>query len=56
MKLVWHFDMLRADLDEPGAFDVWDPADNLHHVKAFNTWDKLPLMCKLTPLNRDQTL
>src|SRR6201999_3484271 len=49
-SLLWHFDIERADL--PG-FDIWDPADNLQHVKAFNTWDKPPLWCKLTPVKRD---
>jgi cytochrome P450 len=49
-SLLWHFDIERADL--PG-FDIWDPADNLSHVKAFNTWDKPPLWCKLTPVKRD---
>lgn len=50
--LVWHFDIERADLDAPGAFDIWDPSDNLKHVRAFNTWDKPPLMCRLKPVVR----
>ncbi|OCL05723.1 cytochrome P450 [Glonium stellatum] len=49
-SLLWNFDIERADL--PG-FDIWDLEDNLKHVKAFNTWDKPPLMCKLTPVKRD---
>ena len=49
-NLLWHFDVERADQD--GGFDVWDPAGNLQHVKAFNTWNKPPLMCRLTPVRR----
>jgi cytochrome P450 len=52
MCIVWHFDIRRADLDSPDAFDIWDPTGNLRHVKAFNTWNKPPLMCKLTPVKR----
>ena len=51
-RVVWHFDIRRADLDGPNPFDIWDPDDNLKHVKAFNTWNKPPLMCKLTPVQR----
>jgi cytochrome P450 len=49
-SLLWNFDIERADL--PG-FDIWNPEDNLRHVKAFNTWNKPPLTCKLTPVKRD---
>ncbi|KAI1850330.1 hypothetical protein JX266_004188 [Neoarthrinium moseri] len=49
-NLLWHFDVERADRDAP--VDVWDPANHLQHVKAFNTWNKPPLMCKLTPVKR----
>ncbi|ORY07018.1 averantin oxidoreductase [Clohesyomyces aquaticus] len=51
-NLLWHFDIERADLDTPGAFDIWNPANELQHVKAFNTWDKPPLMCRLRPVVR----
>lgn len=46
-NLLWHYDLKRSDLEKPGALDVWDPADDLKHVRAFNTWNKPPLMCKL---------
>lgn len=49
-NLLWHFDIERADLDEP--VDVWDPSDDLKHIKAFNTWNKPPLWIKLTPVKR----
>lgn len=49
-NLLWHFDIRRADLDD--GFDIWDPAGSLQHVRAFNTWNKPPLMCKLTPVKR----
>ncbi|KAF2728142.1 averantin oxidoreductase [Polyplosphaeria fusca] len=52
-NLLWHFDIERADLDEPGAFDIWDPTDNLKHVRAFNTWDKPALRCRLKPVQRE---
>lgn len=48
-NLLWHYDLERADLDEAGAFDVWDPAGDLKHIMAFNTWNKPPLMCRLRP-------
>ena len=51
-NLLWHFDIERADLQTPRAFDIWDPSDEIQHVKAFNTWNKPPLMCKLTPVPR----
>lgn len=49
-NLLWHYDIERSDLD--GGFDVWDPAGSLKHVRAFNTWNKPPLMCRLTPVKR----
>jgi cytochrome P450 len=49
-NLLWHFDVQRADTAAP--VDIWDPAADLKHVKAFNTWSKPPLMCKLTPVRR----
>lgn len=51
-NLLWHFDLERADLDEPGTFDIWDIKDDLKHVKAFNTWNKPPLMTRLRPVVR----
>lgn len=51
-NLLWHFDLERADLDEPGAKDIWDPTGDLQYVKAFNTWNKPPLMCRLRPVAR----
>lgn len=50
-NLLWHFDVARSDLDN-GASDIWDVMGNLQHVKAFNTWNKPPLMCRLTPVRR----
>lgn len=49
-NLLWHYDLERSDLDQPGADDVWDPSGDLQHVRAFNTWNKPPLMCRLTPV------
>lgn len=51
-NLLWHYDMERADLDDPNAKDVWDPSGDLHNVMAFNTWNKPPLMCRLKPVKR----
>jgi cytochrome P450 len=50
-NLLWHFDIERAPLGE-GEEDVWDPEGHLRHVKAFNTWNKPPLMCRLIPVKR----
>ncbi|KAB5539232.1 averantin oxidoreductase [Coniochaeta sp. 2T2.1] len=49
-NLLWNFDMQRGD--DIANFDVWDPEGTLKHVKAFNTWNKPPLMVKLTPVKR----
>jgi hypothetical protein len=49
---VWHFDIERADLDGPDPFDIWDITNDLQHVRAFNTWDKPPLMCRLKAVQR----
>lgn len=49
-NLLWHFDLERADTNEP--VDVWDIEGDLKHVKAFNTWNKPPLMCRVIPAKR----
>lgn len=51
-NLLWFFDVERADLG-PSGFDVWDTDGDLKHVKAFNTWNKPPLMCRLRPVRRN---
>ncbi|CAH0051550.1 unnamed protein product [Clonostachys solani] len=51
-SLFLHYDIERADLDGPGTEDIWDPSGDLRHVKAFNTWNKPPLMCRLRPAKR----
>ncbi|KAM0277320.1 hypothetical protein ACHAQH_005912 [Verticillium albo-atrum] len=50
-NLLWHFDVERV-APGPGEVDLWDVEGDLRHVKAFNTWNKPPLMCKLTPAAR----
>ncbi|KAJ1332026.1 aspirochlorine biosynthesis cytochrome P450 monooxygenase [Microdochium nivale] len=54
--LLWHFDIERSDIDLPASantkFDIWDPSGDCKHVKAFNTWNKPPLMCRLTPVKK----
>lgn len=50
-NLLWHFDIERSDLAGDGR-DIWDVRGDLKHVKAFNTWNKPPLMCRLTPVRR----
>jgi cytochrome P450 len=49
-NLLWHFDIRRSLGGD--AYDVWDVEGDLRHVKAFNTWNKPPLMCRLTPVRR----
>ncbi|KAL2205465.1 averantin oxidoreductase [Sarocladium strictum] len=51
-NLLWHYDLERSDIGTPGAVDNWDPTNDLQYVKAFNTWNKPPLMCKLTKVKR----
>ncbi|KAL2756079.1 hypothetical protein ACRALDRAFT_1063952 [Sodiomyces alcalophilus JCM 7366] len=50
-NLLWHFDMEKLP-PGPGEEDMWDVSGDLHRVKAFNTWNKPPLMVKLTPVKR----
>jgi cytochrome P450 len=49
-NLLWHFDVVRDEFEE--GFDIWDVSGDIKHVKAFNTWNKPPLMCKLRPVKR----
>ncbi|KAF7533672.1 hypothetical protein G7054_g6888 [Neopestalotiopsis clavispora] len=51
-NLLWHFDLERSDLGGDNAHDIWEVEGDLRHVKAFNTWNKPPLMCRLTPVRR----
>jgi cytochrome P450 len=51
-SLLWHYDIERSDLDDANAQDIWDVTGDLQHVKAFNTWNKPPLMCRLKPVQR----
>ncbi|KAF7563220.1 hypothetical protein G7046_g917 [Stylonectria norvegica] len=46
-NLLWHYDVERADLDDPNAEDVWEPAGDLKRVIAFNTWNKPGLQTRL---------
>ena len=46
-SFLWWFDVERSDLGD-GKQDIWDPSGDLLHVKAFNTWNKPPLNCKLS--------
>jgi cytochrome P450 len=45
--LFWNFDVELAD-DAP----MWDPSDEMKHMRAFNTWDKPPLLVRVVPLKR----
>lgn len=49
-SLLWHFDVERSDTDDPSVPDIWDPRGDMRHIKAFNTWNKPPLMCRLKPV------
>lgn len=51
-NLLWHYDLERADLDDPSAQDIWDIEGDLKHVRAFNTWNKPGLMCRLKEVKR----
>lgn len=51
-SLLWHYDVERADLDDPNAVDVWDPSGDLQHVKAFNTWAKPTLYVRIKTVQR----
>ncbi|KAH8684155.1 averantin oxidoreductase [Ilyonectria robusta] len=51
-SLLWHYDVERADLDDPNAVDVWDPSGDLQHVKAFNTWAKPTLYVRIKAVQR----
>ncbi|KAF2005223.1 cytochrome P450 [Amniculicola lignicola CBS 123094] len=45
--LLWNFDLEFAD----GA-PLWNPKDNFKGLRAFNTWEKSPLMIKLTDIRK----
>jgi cytochrome P450 len=45
--LLWNFDLEFAD----GA-PLWDPKDEFKGLRAFNTWEKSPLMVKLTDIRK----
>jgi len=44
---LWNFDVEFAD----GA-PLWDPKDEFKGLKAYNTWEKSPLMVKLTDVRK----
>ncbi|KAJ5697820.1 hypothetical protein N7488_011504 [Penicillium malachiteum] len=41
-RLLWHFDIVSTD----GAWQ-WNPAGEMKHMKAYNTWQKPELPVKL---------
>ncbi|KAJ4368944.1 hypothetical protein N0V83_006026 [Neocucurbitaria cava] len=45
--LLWNFDLDFAD----GA-RLWDPKDEFKGLRAYNTWEKSPLMVKLTDIRK----
>jgi cytochrome P450 len=45
--LLWNFDIEFAD----GA-PLWKPDNNFPGLRAFNTWEKSPLMIKLTDIRK----
>lgn len=48
--LLWNFDLEFAD----GAA-LWDPKDEFKGLRAFNTWEKSPLMVRLTDIRKTPT-
>lgn len=45
--LLWNFDLEFAD----GA-PLWNPKDEFKGLRAYNTWEKSPLMVKLTDIRK----
>lgn len=45
--LLWHFDLEFAD----GA-PLWNPKDEFKGLRAYNTWEKSPLMVRLTDVRK----
>jgi cytochrome P450 len=45
--LLWNFDIEFAD----GA-PLWNPKEEFKGLRAFNTWEKSPLMIKLTDIRK----
>lgn len=45
--LLWNFDVELAD----GA-PLWNPKDNFKGLRAYNTWEKSPLMVRLTDIRK----
>lgn len=46
-RLLWNFDVESTD----GAWQ-WDPSDEMKHMKAFMTWQKPDLNCKILRVRR----
>ncbi|KAL5118224.1 hypothetical protein ACEQ8H_003896 [Pleosporales sp. CAS-2024a] len=47
--LLWNFDLEFAD----GGAPLWDPRNEFEGLKAYNTWEKSPLMVKLRDVRED---
>lgn len=46
-RLLWNFDIVSVD----GAPN-WDPAGEMGKARAFNTWEKPELLCRVVPVKR----
>lgn len=47
-RILWNVDIMSVD----GA-PLWDPAGEMHNMKAFMTWQKPELLCKAAVRVRD---
>jgi len=43
-RLLWNFDVYPAD-----SAELWDPQEEMKHMRAFLTWEKPDLNVKLVP-------
>jgi len=48
-RLLWNYDIASTD----GAWK-WNPAGELKHMKAFNTWQKPDILIRLSRHGREE--
>ncbi|OBT82403.1 hypothetical protein VE02_08402 [Pseudogymnoascus sp. 03VT05] len=52
-RLLWNFDIVWSDSTAgKESYRRWDPEGECKHLRAFNTWEKPPLVIKAIPAKR----
>jgi hypothetical protein len=45
--VLWNFDL---EFDDDAY--LWNPANEIQYLRAYNTWEKPPLMVKVTDIRK----